>query len=119
VPSAYGVFWFTHSHVLQALVTFFRGSPKNAAALRNEQQGRALQLLLNGDTRWNSTFDMLERVKKLLPAVRELERKAFRGIAEIGPGLDRLTLTRDEEHFLDLALDVRMSVCQVASLTPF
>lgn len=97
---------FTLTHVLQVLVNFFRGSPKNAAALRNEQQGRALQLLLNGETRWNSTFDMLARVKKLLPAIRELERKAFRGIVEIGDGLDRLTLTRDEEHDLDLALDV-------------
>lgn len=101
------VAFFIHPHILQALVNFFRNSPKNAAALRLEQpRGQALNLLINGETRWNSTFDMLSHVKKLLPFIRELERKAFRGQADIGDGLDRLVLSRDEEHDLDLALDV-------------
>ena len=113
-------FLHAHSHAWQALVQYFRGSPKNAAALKSVQNGRGLKLLLNGETRWNSTYDMLERVKRLLPAIRDLADKLARGVIDIAAGLDQLLLTREEERGLDLALDVRLgTVTAISDMSRF
>jgi hypothetical protein len=102
---------------LQAVVTFFRGSSLNTAALERVQAdvpaARRVHLMRDCSTRWNSTFIMLKRFLALLPALRHLrtaidnhEEEELAGFMDIMPTVEMIELCRMLDRVRIFAVDL-------------
>lgn len=98
------------------LVSFFRNSSLNSAALQRAQGEKALCMITSCATRWNSVIEMFSRCLRLLPAIAALQSAISNEKEEALPGFVDVCLSPQLLERLRIAKKV-CTLC-VVSLTP-